>query len=185
MKRALQRAGLEIEISSDPPKILTADGIVLPGVGAFGPAANNLIPLKRTLEKALEKEIPLLGSCLGLQLLFNYSEESPGEGLSFIEGYVKGFRKGIKVPHMGWNTIEKVKENDLLEGLDKESYFYFVHSYYAVPDNPDVVLAKTFYDLDFASIISKNNIYGTQFHPEKSGKSGNILLKNYAQLIKR
>lgn len=185
MFRALERTGLKIRVSSNPQEILNSDGIVLPGVGAFGPAAKNLYPLKETIYNCLDQGTPFLGSCLGLQLFFNKSEESPGEGLSLIEGEVKRFSKDVKTPHMGWNTLDIVNKTELLNGLTSDSYFYFVHSYYVKPECNDVTAARTFYDVEFTSVVVKENLFGTQFHPEKSGESGSLVLKNFSSIIKR
>jgi glutamine amidotransferase len=185
MKKSLERTSLTIEVSSNPSIILSSDGIVLPGVGAFGPAARNIRPLKDTIDEAIDQGIPFLGSCLGLQLFFDKSEESSGRGLGLIRGKVKRFSHDVKTPHMGWNTIEKIKDIELLDGLDEDSYFYFVHSYYVDPLQDDVIAAKTRYHIDFTSILAKGNLYGTQFHPEKSGDTGAKLLENFASIIRR
>lgn len=185
MKNALQRAGLTVEVNSEPIKIINSDAIVLPGVGNFGVAAKNLEPLKATLLDCALQGRPFLGSCLGMQLLFDDSEEAVGRGLSLIRGFVKRFQEGLKTPHMGWNNIAVKKPCELLEELDENSYFYFVHSYYPEPKDVEVVAAETSYGVSFASIIAKENIYGCQFHPEKSGRDGATLLRNFASILKR
>lgn len=120
-----------------------------------------------------------------MQLLFDDSEEAAGEGLSLIRGSVKRFPEGLKNPHMGWNNISVKKPCELLEGLGEKAYFYFVHSYYPEPKDAEVVVAETSYGVVFASIIAKGNVYGCQFHPEKSGRDGATLLRNFARISKR
>jgi len=185
MKNALRKAGLDTEVTSETSRIKSADAVVLPGVGAFGPAARNIAPLKSTIMETRKRGAPILGSCLGMQLFFDHSEESPGDGLSLLRGDVVRFRGEVKVPHMGWNTLKVLRENELLEGISENDYFYFVHSYYAGPRDAEVTVANTSYSLDFPSVVASENLYGTQFHPEKSGKPGAILLRNFADILKR
>lgn len=185
MYRSLERTGLKVEVSSNPGEILASDGVILPGVGAFGPAAENLTSLKETINDCIEQGTPFLGSCLGLQLFFDKSEESTGEGLGLIEGEVKRFRNEVKTPHMGWNNLLIMNETELLKGLNSDSYFYFVHSYYVKPSRKEVTAAKTYYDVEFTSVVAKGNLFGTQFHPEKSGEQGAHILRNFRDIIKR
>ena len=185
MKNALQRAGLEAEIVKTPEGIREADGIILPGVGNFGAAAKLLSPLAEPIKEAVINGTPILGSCLGMQLLFEKSEEANGEGLGLLKGWIREFKIDLKVPHMGWNSAIAEHKSPLLEGLEGEPYFYFVHSFYPDPENTEDTLAKTEYGLKFASIIERENIYGTQFHPEKSGKAGARLLSNFAGILRR
>lgn len=126
-----------------------------------------------------------MGVCLGMQLLFESSEESRGEGLGMLKGKVVKLPSSTKIPHMGWNTLKVVKPNELLEGVSGDDYFYFVHSYYGSPDDRNVVVAETDYGLDFASVVASGNVWGTQFHPEKSGKPGSGVLRNFAEIVKR
>jgi glutamine amidotransferase len=184
MMSALKRTGLEVELTSDPARIMAADGLVLPGVGNYGVASRMLEPYRGALTEALESGKPMLGSCLGMQLLFESSEEAEGAGLGFIKGCVKRFGDGVKVPHMGWNQVAPTKPCLLLEGVEDE-YFYFVHSFYPDPADPKDAVATTEYDGRFVSVVSRGCLYGTQFHPEKSGASGAALLRNYAGLLKR
>lgn len=185
IENALKKVGFRVEINSKQDKILQSDAIVLPGVGNFGAASHNLAPLKMTLIDYVHSGKLLLGSCLGMQLLFKKSEEGKGEGLNLIDGSVKKFDTNLKIPHMGWNNIIIENGNDLLDGLDENSYFYFVHSYYPLTKSNDDVTANTIYGEKFASIVSKKNIFGCQFHPEKSGKTGLKLLENFARMTKR
>jgi glutamine amidotransferase len=185
MKKALQRAGFAVDVTSVSKDISSADAIVLPGVGAFGVAAKNIATLKPAILEGLERGVPLLGSCLGMQLLFDGSEEGLGEGLGSIRGGVIRFGGELKIPHMGWNTLMTVRPDELLEGIEENDYFYFVHSYYASPDDPRVVIAETGYGIEFPSVVSRDAVYGTQFHPEKSGKVGATLLENFARIVGR
>lgn len=181
MKKALEKAGLEVRVTSDRGEIVDAPGIVLPGVGNFGAAAGKIQPLK---ESIIEGGVPLLGSCLGMQLLFEWSEEAPGGGLSLLEGGVVRFPENVKNPHMGWNTLDVTRQNELLEGIEEGSYF-FVHSYYVDPKDPTIIATETQHGVDFTSVVAHGSLYGTQFHPEKSGKAGVALLENFARTIRR
>jgi glutamine amidotransferase len=185
MSNALRKAGLRVEVAEEPSRLSGSDAVVLPGVGNFGAAAANLEPFREALKATVDEDTPLRGSCLGMQLLFERSEENPGDGLGFLPGEVKRFVGDVKTPHMGWNTVEPVRGSPLLEGVKPGSYFYFVHSYYPDPADPRDTLASTSYGGEFASIVERGNVYGTQFHPEKSGEAGARLLANYAGLVKR
>ncbi len=185
MKNALQRAGLDAEIVKTPEGVRDADGIILPGVGNFGAAAELLSPLADSIREAVDDGTPILGSCLGMQLLFERSEEAEGDGLGLLKGWIREFKGDMKVPHMGWNSAVATRESPLMEGLYDEPYFYFVHSYYPDPENVEDSLAKTDYGINFTSIIERGHIYGSQFHPEKSGKAGARLLSNFAGLLRR
>ncbi|MCW4014092.1 MAG: imidazole glycerol phosphate synthase subunit HisH [Candidatus Bathyarchaeota archaeon] len=185
MTNALQKTGAEVEIVKTREEILAADGVVLPGVGNFGAAAEKLSPIADAVLEAVDNGVPILGSCLGMQLLFERSEEAEGTGLGLLEGWIREFSGELKTPHMGWNTITATRESPLLEGIPDGSYFYFVHSYYPDPVNREDSLAETEYGGVFTSIVERDNIYGCQFHPEKSGKSGAALLSNYVEVIRR
>ena len=184
MSNALRRAGLEVNVTGDPVEICSADAIVLPGVGHFGPASTKLKPFTESIRRALEEDVPMLGSCLGMQLLFERSEESPEEGLGLLKWWVRRFHGKLKVPHMGWNTIKATRESPLLEGIPEGEYFYFVHSYYPEPAEGNVTLALTDYGGGFTSIVESGPLYGTQFHPEKSGRAGATLLSNFAGIVR-
>lgn len=184
MSNALKRAGLNVKVTGDPAEIGSADAIVLPGVGNFGHASAKLQPYADSIRRALEADIPMIGSCLGMQLLFEGSEESPEEGLGLLKGWVRRFQGELKVPHMGWNTIKAARESPLLDGIPEGEYFYFVHSYYPEPAEGDVTLAVTEYGGDFTSIVESGPLYGCQFHPEKSGRAGAKLLGNFAEIIR-
>lgn len=185
MSNALRKAGLRVEVVEEPSRLSTSEAVVLPGVGNFGAATANLEPFREALRARVDEGTPILGSCLGMQLLFERSEESPGKGLGILTGEVKRFIGGVKTPHMGWNTVTPKRGSLLLDGIKPGSYFYFVHSYYPEPADPQDTLATTNYGVEFASIVERGNVYGAQFHPEKSGEAGARLLANFAGLVKR
>ena len=189
VEKALQVAGARTKVTSDPKDLKKAEKIVFPGVGSFGDAMRELkkLGLIAPLKDAIAEGKPFLGLCLGLQLLFEKSEEAPGvKGLGVLKGEVKRFRlKGLKVPHMGWNTIGcKVQgaRRKVLKGIPNDAYMYFVHSYYAKPADKKVILTTTDYGIKFASGICKDNVYALQFHPEKSQALGLKILKNFVAL---
>jgi len=182
---ALQKAGLNAATVSNLQDMDEYDGIVLPGVGNFKSGAKNLYPLRGNISQIVDHGVPILGICLGMQLLFEESEESPGEGLSLLKGKVLRLPRNVKTPHMGWNNLHILADNDLLDGICEKDYFYFVHSYYANPSERGTVVAETEYGIRFASVVAKRNIFGTQFHPEKSGKHGRKVLLNFARIVKR
>ncbi len=185
LKFALEKAGLKTKIASPTAKFREADAIALPGVGNFTAAVKTLDPVKQQLLDSVEAGTPMLGICLGLQLYFESSEEGPGSGLAFFKGKNVRLEGSVKVPHMGWNTLQRVKENELLDGVANGGYVYFVHSLYPVPEDNDIVCTQTEYGQTFASAIASRNIYGTQFHPEKSGEIGLQILKNFAKVVAR
>ncbi|WP_303864991.1 imidazole glycerol phosphate synthase subunit HisH [Alkalibaculum bacchi] len=185
---ALKKLGLEVTITSDLYKIDDADAIVLPGVGAFKDAMDNLVKydLVSSLEKNVKKGKPLLGICLGMQLLFEKSyEDGSWDGLSFLEGEVVRFSNDVKVPHMGWNSLCRNKEHKLTSNIDEGEYVYFVHSYYLQTKRfVDDVLLYCDYGVKVPAVVAKDNVYGMQFHPEKSSTTGIKLLENFKELIK-
>lgn len=182
--RGLERAGAEVSITSDAPEIEAADGIVLPGVGAFRDGMEMLGDLRATVT-ALAGRVPMLGICLGMQMLAGWSEEHGlHEGLGLVPGRVVRFpaTSGFKVPHMGWNTIRKLGNDPLFQGLGPEEYVYFVHSYYF--DTPcEYAVTDTDYIVQYASSVRNGKVYGVQFHPEKSGDVGLRILKNFIGML--
>jgi glutamine amidotransferase len=185
LKCALEKVGLNAEIGVSNQQLKKADAIALPGVGSFSAAISKLDTVKETLLTAVESGTPLIGICLGLQLFFPESEEGPGKGLALFEGKNVRLRGDVKVPHMGWNTLRIVKQNPLFDGVADESYVYFVHSLYPVPTDKEIVAAETEYGATFTSAVTSKNVFGTQFHPEKSGDIGLKILENFAKIVKR
>lgn len=189
--KAIEKVGGEAEISSDPERIRGADKLVLPGVGAFRDAIAHLREAKLVdpIHDFIGTGRPFLGICLGLQLLFTKSyEDGEYEGLGVFPGEVVRFdssdprMKGLKVPHMGWNQLEIVREAPLLTGLGSEPSVYFVHSYYVVPDDLSIVATRTDYGVTFTSMVWKDNVFASQFHPEKSQTVGLSILKRFAEM---
>ncbi|SMP14112.1 glutamine amidotransferase [Desulfurobacterium pacificum] len=189
VSKALEHVGADVVVTSKPEKVRDAEAIVLPGVGAFKDAVRNLKErgLWEVLIDEVERGKPFLGICLGLQLVFEKSYEfGEEEGLGFIKGEVVRFDlpKEYKIPHMGWNQIVKKKESVLLKGIKEGEFFYFVHSYYVCPKEESVKLTETEYGLVFTSAIEKDNVFATQFHPEKSQKAGLKLLENFLYFVR-
>ena len=186
VQKALEKIGATAEVTSDPAVLDGAQGIILPGVGAFGDAMDTLRArdLVEPVLRQVEAAKPLLGICLGMQLLFDESEEMGlHAGLGLLPGRVLRFPEGeLKVPHIGWNQLEGV-QGSLLDGVEEGAYAYFVHSYYVEPGEPEDVLAMTEYGLVFAAVMGRGRIWGAQFHPEKSQDVGMRLLANYARLV--
>lgn len=181
VSKAVERLGFEAETTSDPDRILAASGAILPGVGAFGDAMNNLKAsgLDQTVLKFAAGGKPLLGICLGMQLLFSNSEEHGlHEGLGLLQGQVVRFQGSYKIPHMGWNRLEFRQDSPLFAGV-QEGHVYFVHSYHVLPESASDLLAVTDYYQPVTAIVGHDNIYGMQFHPEKSGEIGMRLLDNF------
>jgi glutamine amidotransferase len=185
LKCALQKVGLNVTIGLSPQQIKSADAIALPGVGNFSAAAAKLDAVREELMDTVKSGTPIFGICLGLQLFFQDSEEGAGKGLALFEGKTVRLPSSVKVPHMGWNTLRMVKQNEIWEGVDDEAYVYFVHSLYPVPVDKEIVCAETDYGATFTSAIASKNVYGTQFHPEKSGDIGLKILKNFAKIVTR
>lgn len=190
VQNMVKKIGYDSIITSDKEKIIEANKLILPGVGKFDAGMHNLE--ERGLIDILNKKVkidktPLLGVCLGMQLITNFSEEGNVRGLGWIEAETLKFNfnnsKNLKVPHMGWNFIEEVTQSKIIDEIYENSRFYFVHSYYVRCKNRNNVVATTNYGFDFDSIIQNNNIIGTQFHPEKSHKFGMKILKNFLELF--
>ena len=185
LKCALQKVGLNVKVGLSPQQIKKAAALALPGVGNFSAAAAKLDAVREELMDAVKSGTPVFGICLGLQLFFQESEEGAGKGLALFEGRTVRLPSSVKVPHMGWNTLRMVKQNEIWEGVDDEAYVYFVHSLYPVPVDKEIVCAETDYGATFTSAIASKNVYGTQFHPEKSGDIGLKILKNFAKIVTR
>lgn len=181
----MQQVGAEACTTENIRDILSFDAAVFPGVGAFGSAMKILSTNQKTLKAAIGRKIPFLGICLGMQVLFTESEESKvRRGMGVIPGKVVKLPSSVKVPHMGWNTLRILRANQLIQGISGGNYFYFVHSYISKPRDSGVVLATTKYGLEFPSIVARGNVYGLQFHPEKSGESGLRILSNFVGIVK-
>ena len=207
--RGLERAGAAVEVSDDPSALASADGIVLPGVGAFSEGMDNAGPFRNALVEEADAGTPLFGICLGMQMLLTTSEEAAhaGEastrGLDLIPGTNLRVPGEVKVPHMGWNQLSVERDHPLVTGVDGVAsktqradgadssvdgeYAYFVHSYYAAPDDGDAVVARTDYGVEFPSVVANEagNVFGTQFHPEKSGETGLAILRNFVDICTR
>jgi imidazole glycerol-phosphate synthase subunit HisH len=185
VQKAFEHVGVDAVVGSDPRAMADAPGLVLPGVGAFGAAMEELHTkgLAEPLLERIEAGVPFLGVCLGLQVLFEASEEDPGvAGLGIVKGDVRALPATVKVPHIGWNQVEPCIDSDLLDDIPEGSAFYFVHSYAVVPRSPGDVLAMTDYDgVTFVSAIEIENVVGVQFHPEKSSTIGLRLYRNFAR----
>lgn len=186
IKTSLEAVGSEIIITNKRDGIANADAIVLPGVGAFEGALRNLETMSDVILDEVSERKPLLGICLGLQLLFTASTEGGlHRGLDIFKGKVVKLPLKVKIPHMGWNTLRILKpDNPLLKDVPDESYVYFVHSYYGAAECPDDAISRTYYGLDFPSALSTKNVFATQFHPEKSGDTGLQILKNFVEFVK-
>ena len=174
-------------ITRDRSEILAADHVILPGVGAFGDAMEQLkkYELDKVIREVAEQNKPLLGICLGLQLLFEGSEESPGvEGLHILDGQVLRIpdKEGLKIPHIGWNSLSYPNQGRLFAGIPEDAYVYFVHSYYLKAADPSIVCATTEYSTHIHAAVEKGNVFGCQFHPEKSSSTGLKILKNFTQV---
>lgn len=185
VQKGLESLGFEAVVTSDPDRVVQGKGVILPGVGAFEDCIKQLRDsgLDKALYEVVHSGKPLLGICLGMQALFSESEENGlHKGLGLIKGRVIKFPPGLKVPHMGWNQVRYEDDLVLFRGIPQESYFYFVHSYYCVPEE-QVTRAVCDYTVEFTCAVQKGNILGTQFHPEKSSRLGLQVLKNFGEML--
>lgn len=189
VEKALRRLGQDVKVTRDREEILHADKVILPGVGSFGDAMEKLVNygLKDVIYEVVDKNIPFLGICLGMQLLFERSDETPGvEGLGILKGEILRIPEtfGLKIPHMGWNSLHLQNDGRLFRGIPEETYVYFVHSYYLQAEDPQIVKAVTDYSTTIHASVEKDNVFACQFHPEKSSKYGLKILENFAKLEK-
>ena len=187
VEKALQYLGVNTVLTRDRSEILNADKVILPGVGAFGDAMDRLrgYGLEEVIKEVTDKGTPFLGICLGLQLLFESSEESPGvKGLSLLKGSIVRIPQGeyVKIPHMGWNSLKLMNDGRLFKGIDDGAYVYFVHSYYLKAAEEEIVKASTEYNVCIHASVEKDNIFACQFHPEKSSAVGLRILENFMAL---
>lgn len=188
VSKALAHIGCEAFITRDKDKILKADGAVLPGVGSFGDTIDTMTEygIKDTVIEYTKSGKPFLGICLGLQLLFPKSEESPdANGLGIFDGSITKIPsgEGLKIPHIGWNSLDIKKKDGLFKGIGKNPYVYFVHSYFLNASDKSIVSAQTEYGVTIDAAVEKGNVYATQFHPEKSGETGLKILRNFADIV--
>jgi glutamine amidotransferase len=187
VEKGFQKVGVDAKVTSTPQVIEDARAVVLPGVGAFRDCIRNLTDLSLTdaVIRSIQKGKPYLGICLGLQVLFSESEEfGRCKGLDIFRGKVVRFGTGLKVPHMGWNNVSLAKRPPIFEGVEDNAFFYFVHSYYVIPDDRDIVAGTTEYGGAFTSMIWKDNVFATQFHPEKSQGLGLKVLKGFGDFVR-
>lgn len=188
--KALKFIGTDCKVTSDKDEILNADGAILPGVGSFGDAMDTMTKrgIKDTIIEYTKSGKPFLGICLGLQLLFPESEETPGvKGLDIFKGTITKIpnqNRTLKIPHMGWNNISIKQKNGIFKDIEGEPYVYFVHSFYLKAQDKDIVAATTQYGIEIDAAVQKGNIIATQFHPEKSGEVGLKMLKNFVEMVK-
>ena len=187
VEKAMQLLGQEVKITRDRDEIMSADHVILPGVGAFGDAMEKLhqYGLVEVIHEVTKKGTPFLGICLGLQLLFERSDETPGvEGLGILKGEILRIpdQPGLKIPHMGWNSLKYPNEGRLFRGIPEDSYVYFVHSYYLKAEDESIVTATTEYSTLIHASVESGNVFACQFHPEKSSDVGIQILKNFVEL---
>lgn len=189
VEKALVALGQDVVVTRDKQTILGADGVILPGVGAFGDAMQKLhdYNLVKTIYEVVEKKTPFLGICLGLQLMFEASEETPGvEGLGLLKGKIVRIPEGdgLKIPHIGWNNLAYPSQGRLYKDIPENSYVYFVHSYYLQADEPEIVRATCDYGVTIQASVEKDNVFACQFHPEKSSAVGMKILENFIKVVK-
>ena len=189
VEKAFQALGQDVVVTRDKETILQADGVILPGVGAFGDAMKKLedYDLVDTIHKVVEGKTPFLGICLGLQLMFDESEETPGvKGLGLLKGKIVRIPdgEGLKIPHIGWNNLSYPSEGRLYKDIPEESFVYFVHSYYLQAEEPEIVKATTEYGVTIHASVEKENVFACQFHPEKSSAVGMKILENFVAVVK-
>ena len=187
VEKAMVKLGQEVWITRDRERIMNADKVILPGVGSFGDALAHLreYNLGEVIKDVVAEKKPFLGICLGLQLLYESSEETPGvEGLGILKGKILRIpeQEGLKIPHMGWNSLHLQNDGRLFRGIKQNPYVYFVHSYYLKAEEEETVKATTEYSVNIHASVEKDNVFACQFHPEKSGELGLQILKNFAEL---
>jgi len=188
VEKGFLKVGVDARVVREPQAVDDADAVVLPGVGAFRDCIRNLAQTSMTesIMRSIRKGKPYLGICLGLQVLFTESEEfGIYKGLDVFKGKVVRFQIDLKVPHMGWNNVKILRRPPIFDGIQDESFFYFVHSYYVAPDDTAAVSTTTDYGITFTSMVWKDNIFATQFHPEKSQESGLRVLKNFGDFVRK
>jgi len=186
LKVALEKQGATVDIIKTFDEANNYSGLLLPGVGNFDPAVQNMRKSsKTTFQEYVKDKIPVLGICLGMEMFFEKSEEGKERGLSVMEGEVVILPNKFKIPHMGWNNLKLRKSNPLMDGIPDSSWVYFVHSYRAKPKNDDIIVADSDYGITVPAIVNSGTLYGTQFHPEKSGKVGSLMIQNFLRECKK
>lgn len=185
LKNSLEKAGALVDVINNFDKPNEYSGLLLPGVGNFDPAIHRIRDFSKTQFQEYVGNMPVLGICLGMEMFFEKSEEGKQKGLNVINGKVIVLPSSMKVPHMGWNDLEIKKSGKILEGVENGSWVYFVHSYRAKPSSNDVITAESDYGIKIPAVVESENYFGTQFHPEKSGKVGKIMIKNFLEECKK
>lgn len=185
LKVALEKQGAQVDVIKNFDAPNSYSGLLLPGVGNFDPAIRSIRDYSSKSFSDYVKDVPVLGICLGMEMFFEKSEEGKEKGLAVMEGEVVLLPNKFKIPHMGWNSLKIKRQNPLLDGVPDSSWVYFVHSYRVKPKNPDIIVADSDYDIAVPAVVNKGNLFGTQFHPEKSGKVGSLMLKNFLRECKK
>ncbi len=186
LKNSLEKTGASVDVITNFDKSSEYSGLLLPGVGNFDPAIKSITEFSKTTFKDFVKDsIPILGICLGMEMFFEKSEEGKEQGLGIMDGEVIVLPPSLKVPHMGWNDLEIKKPGKILEGVENGSWVYFVHSYRVKPNSNDVITAESDYGVKVPAVVEQDNFFGTQFHPEKSGSVGKIMIKNFLDVCKK
>lgn len=185
LKSSLEKNGAEVDVITDLNHGSIYSGLLLPGVGNFDPAITSITSSKKAFVDIVKNQIPVLGICLGMEMFFEKSEEGTENGLGVLEGEVILLPNKLKIPHMGWNDLRIKKPSKLLEGVKEGSWVYFVHSYRAKPKNAEIVKADSDYGISVPAVIENGTLFGTQFHPEKSGKIGSVMINNFLRECKK
>ena len=186
LKVALEKQNAEVDVINNFDTANNYSGLILPGVGNFDPAIRSIRDYSsKSFSDYVKDTVPVLGICLGMEMFFEKSEEGKEKGLAAIDGDVVLLPNKFKIPHMGWNSLNIRKTSPLLDGVQEQSWVYFVHSYRVKPKNYDIVIADSDYGIEVPAVINKGNLYGTQFHPEKSGKVGSIMISNFLRECKK
>lgn len=185
LKVALEKLGAQVDVITSFDGTNNYSGILLPGVGNFDPAIRSIREYSRTKFEDYAKDTPVLGICLGMEMFFEKSEEGKESGLAVMEGEVIMLPNKFKIPHMGWNSLKIKKQSPLLEGVQDSSWVYFVHSYRVKPKDESIIVADADYGIDVPAVVNKKNLFGTQFHPEKSGKVGSAMIENFLRVCKK
>ena len=186
LKNSLEKNGAEVDVITGFDNLQKYSGLLLPGVGNFDPAIRSIRDYSAIdFNEYVSQDMPVLGICLGMEMFFQQSEEGKEKGLNIMNGEVVILPNDMKIPHMGWNNLEITKESKILEGVDNNSWVYFVHSYRAKPNNDDIIVANADYGIKVPAVVEDKLFFGTQFHPEKSGKVGSLMIKNFLRVCNK